>query len=137
MLGDGGPFYLELIAAEVLELRHRGSGEATLAFADERIVLTPGDVLHLPLMGNWSAPSVHDPDHVLAGRVGSVPLVVGPGVVTSRDSAGVVSADMLRGQQLRALGLRLQMSNDQHVRLSDLANASPSDTTEAAAVKAD
>ncbi|MAE45494.1 MAG: hypothetical protein CMJ86_01260 [Planctomycetes bacterium] len=137
LLGDGGPFYLELIAAEVLELRHRGSSEATLAFADERIVLTPGDVLHLPVMGNWSAPSIHDPDHVLAGKVGPVPLVVGPGVVTDRDPAGVVSADMLKGQQLRALGVQLHVSADQHVRLSDLANVSPSVTTEAAAVKAD
>jgi hypothetical protein len=137
LLGDGGPFYLELIAAEILELRHRGSSEAILAFADERIVLTPGDVLHLALLGTGSAPVVNDPDHVLAGRVGPVPLVVGPGVVTSRDPAGVVSADMLRGQQLRALGVRLYVSNDQHVRLSDLANVSPSATTEAAAAKVD
>jgi hypothetical protein len=31
----------------------------------------------------------------------------------------------------------LYVSNDQHVRLSDLANVSPSATTEAAAAKAD
>jgi len=123
LLGDGGPFYVGRVSREVLELRHRGYTQAVLAFGTKRIVLTPGDVLHVPLLLSGAAPRTIDPDHTVAGSVGAVPLVLGPGVVPPGDFDGHVQFDLLSGQSLRALGVQVVAVDDQHLRLSDLAHA--------------
>ena len=124
LMGDGGPFYLEKVSREVLELRHRGYTRAVLAFGTKRIVLTPGDVLHLPLLPSGSAPQMIDPDHKVSGSVGAVPLVLGPGVVLPGEFDGHVKFDLLSGQGLSTLGVQVVAVNDQHLRLSDLAHVS-------------
>lgn len=124
LLGDGGPFYVEMVSREVLELRHRGYTQAVLAFGTKRIVLTPGDVLHLPVLPDGSAPRVIDPGNKVSGSVGAVPLVLGPGVTLPGDFDGHVQFDLLSGQGLGALGVQVVAVNDQHLRLSGLADAS-------------
>lgn len=131
LVGGGGPFYVEMIGSEIMELRHRGFTEATLAFAGERIVLTPGDVMHVPMLGTGGAPRMDDPDLVVTGRAGPAPLILGPGIVPDPSSDGVVRLTMTRGQQLQALGIRLVSQGDQAVRLSGLSDARDKSVIEA------
>jgi len=62
--GVTGPFVLERLHPEILRIRNQTKSPATVAYREEVLSLSPGQLVDLPLLGDTSTPFPVDPDLV-------------------------------------------------------------------------
>lgn len=120
--GAGGPYALERIAPDVLEFRNRGRGDVRVSLRDGVLVLSPGDVVHLPVLRVGGRPFVPDPDLAVQGRVGPTPVVLAGSMPDSATSTGALLT-LPTGAVGSALGLEFSPEAELRVRLSSLASS--------------
>jgi hypothetical protein len=119
--GAGGPYRIAMIGPETMSLRHRGRTDALVEIRDQELLLSPGDVLHLPILQAGTAPRQVDPDVVERGRVGATPLRLSASAAEPGLEGAATTLRLGAGERAAALGLELE--GERAVRLAPLESA--------------
>lgn len=85
--GVTGPFVLERLHPEILRIRNQTKSPATVAYREETLTLSPGQLVDLPLLGDDNAPFSVDPDLVALSGGGIELMAKGPLERTERPGA--------------------------------------------------
>ena len=118
--GVGGPFVVDHSREGILEVTNRSKSTVTVAFREERIVLAPGEIVHLPLLeGSGGGPIEQDPAFVPVG--GTELFVTARGEVEVLKSSPKALEMQVNGpHEIRGLGLVLRLDPGDGVRLDGL-----------------
>ncbi|MCI0546129.1 MAG: hypothetical protein L0027_02465 [Candidatus Rokubacteria bacterium] len=109
-----GPFLVERTRGDLLKVTNQSKRECTLAFREEELVLSPGEVLSLPLLHAGGAPAPRDPDEQSRTVSGREVFVVGE---VAEDGAGLRAVG---SAVVRDRGVVVRLGNGESVVLSGL-----------------
>ena len=105
--GAGGPYRVAMIGPETMSIRHRGRSDATVAVRDQELLLSPGDVLHLPILGAGTSPRQVDPDIVERGRVATTRLRMSDSAAQPTEAGDGLQLGLGAGESAQVLGLEV------------------------------
>ena len=118
--GAGGPYVIDHPKDEILTVTNRSKVELAVAFREERIILAPGEVVHLPLLeGSGGGPIEADPAFDLVAGTDLSVLARGDVEVLTR-SPQAVEMRVTGPHELRGLGLVLRLDPGDLVRMDTL-----------------
>lgn len=113
--GEGGPYVIDRLRGDILLVANRSSKALQLAFREERLVLAPGEVVHLPLLEAGGGPIEADPafERLNGPRFD---VSVSGALQLLRAEPQVLELQAEGPHEVRALGLVLRMDDGDRVR---------------------
>lgn len=120
--GAGGPYHIERLGSDLLEIRNRSRADLEVSMRDGTSQLSPGDVLHLPILTSGGTPFTQDPDLVAQGRIGPLPVFVSANNHRAQQGQGRLGLVLDAGQAAQALGLEIRADREMSFALGSLAS---------------
>jgi hypothetical protein len=109
---QSGPFLVERIRADLLAITNQSKRACTLAFRDAEILLSPGEMLRLPLLGAGGAPMLRDPAEAVIEIGGREIRTVGALAID-----GTILTAGTGGARIQDGGIVLRLAEGESVRL--------------------
>lgn len=117
---QGGPYLVERIAPDLMRVRNQSRASCSIEYRDEQIVLQPGELVELAILGAGSAPSDHEEQtRVVKSPGGPVSL---QGQVEARtEGADVALRGTSGGGSAVARGIEIRLAAGASALLTGLA----------------
>lgn len=107
--GVTGPFVLERIQDEILRIRNQTKSPATVAYREEVLSLSPGQLVDLPLLGDDSSPFAADPD-LVAFSGGGIEVRV-KGQLDRAEAPGALRIDSRGPARIQGQGVTIDLGS--------------------------